>query len=127
MNSRPSALHHTNATKNELRIAGLFAGIGGFEVGLGRAGHKASLFCEYDSAAQAVLRSKFPSIENINDVREIDCLPTGIDLISAGFPCQDLSSAGLKKGAEGERSSLVKEVFRILKKSRVEWLSLIHI
>ncbi len=43
-------------------------------------------------------------------------------MLTAGFPCQDLSSSGLKQGLEGTRSSLVSEVFRLLKSSRVQWV-----
>ena len=122
MNVNPSEIHEFGKSNKRLRVAGLFAGIGGFEVGLERNGHVASLFCEFDSAAQAVLRHRFPAVKIIPDIREISELPKNIDLLTAGFPCQDLSSSGLKKGIDGERSSLVGEVFRILKKRRVEWV-----
>jgi DNA (cytosine-5)-methyltransferase 1 len=105
-----------------LRIAGLFAGIGGFELGLGRSGHEATYFCELDTAARAVLNSRFPSVEFVADVREIGVLPKEIDIVTAGFPCQDLSSSGLKAGIEGSRSSLVAEVFRIIERRPVEWI-----
>jgi DNA (cytosine-5)-methyltransferase 1 len=105
-----------------LRIAGLFAGIGGFELGLARSGHDAAVFCEFDSAAQAVLRHRFPDVEVAPDVRNLRDLPEDVSIITAGFPCQDLSSSGLKKGLEGTRSSLVAEVFRILEAKRVEWV-----
>lgn len=110
--------------KKPLVMAGLFSGIGGFELGFQRSGYKTSVMCEIDKAARHVLAERFPGKEIINDVREIDVLPTDIDVISAGFPCQNLSSVGLKAGIEGDQSSLVNEVFRILRKRPVEWVVL---
>lgn len=122
MNANPMKLRDFGFQRPGLRIAGLFAGIGGFEIGLERSGHRAALFCEFDSAAQAVLRHRFPHVELASDVRELQALPNDVDLLTAGFPCQDLSSSGLKKGMDGDRSSLVSEVFRILETRRVEWV-----
>ncbi len=106
-----------------LRVAGLFAGIGGVELGLGSAGHGAQLMCEWDDAARRVLSSRFPDIALAGDVRELKSLPK-VDLISAGFPCQDLSQAGATAGIRGSRSGLVSEVFRLLDKSKPRWLLL---
>jgi DNA (cytosine-5)-methyltransferase 1 len=109
------------ATK-PLRTAGLFAGIGGLELGLARAGFKTELLCEIDPAAQAVLRERFRGVELLNDVREIESIPRGIDVLCAGFPCQNLSSTGQKAGITGAHSSLVREVFRILSARPTEWV-----
>lgn len=103
-------------------MAGLFSGIGGFEVAFERAGFTSKLLCEIEPTAQAVLKAKFPNSELIDDVKKIDLLPKGTDILCAGFPCQDLSSVGLKEGMEGSRSSLITEVFRILKSNPVEWV-----
>jgi DNA (cytosine-5)-methyltransferase 1 len=97
-----------------MRFAGLFAGIGGFELGLSRAGHHTELLCEIDDAAQAVLAARFPGIRIASDVRELRRLPRDVDAICAGFPCQDLSQAGKTAGIDGARSGLVSEVFRLL-------------
>lgn len=105
----------------QLKVAGLFAGIGGLELGLKRAGHHAKLLCEVEPAAAAVLKHQFPDADFVPDVRDIKRL-TGIDMLCAGFPCQDLSSVGLKKGIKGTQSSLVDEVFRILDESSIEWV-----
>src|ERR1035441_3052167 len=83
-----------------LRVAGIFAGIGGFEVGLERAGHKSVLLCENDSAAQAVLRERFKRRLLIADVAEIESVPGDVDLLAAGFPCQDLSQVDRKHTSE---------------------------
>lgn len=96
-----------------LSVAGLFAGIGGIELGLHRAGHTTRLLCEIDDGAKRVLQAHFPQTELVGDVRSIKRLPK-VDLVAAGFPCQDLSQAGRTAGIEGEQSGLVGEVFRLL-------------
>jgi DNA (cytosine-5)-methyltransferase 1 len=108
-----------------LRVAGLFAGIGGIERGLHRTGHVTERLCEVDPAAQAVLRSRFPEIPLASDVRELRRLPE-VDLVAAGFPCQDLSQAGRTAGIVGRNSGLVGEVFRLVAAARPapRWLLL---
>lgn len=101
------------------RVVGLFAGIGGMELGLARAGFAASLLCEIDPAARAVLSTRFPGVPVERDVRRITTLPAGTSLLAAGFPCQDLSQAGSTRGISGGRSGLVAEVFRILRRQSV--------
>ena len=75
-------------------IAGLFAGVGGLERGLARAGHETALLCENDPGAVAVLESRFEETDFHMDVRTLRRLPRGTTLLAAGFPCQDLSQAG---------------------------------
>src|SRR5437867_432462 len=96
-----------------LNVVGLFAGIGGFELGLKRAGHKIRMLCEKDPAASAVLKARFPGITVAEDVRKMDRLPGDIDLLASGFPCQDLSPCGETKGINGKHSGLVSHVFRL--------------
>src|SRR4051794_13715391 len=86
-----------------LRVAGLFAGIGGIELGLHRAGHSTTLLCEIDEAADAVLVEWFPGVPLVRDVRKLKALPD-VDLVAAGFPCQDLSQAGRTAGIRGNNS-----------------------
>ena len=86
-------------------VVGLFAGIGGFELGFEKEGFHNALMCEI-----------------VPDVRDVSELPSETEVLCAGFPCQDLSSIGAKKGMAGSRSSLVREVFRILERNRVEWV-----
>jgi DNA (cytosine-5)-methyltransferase 1 len=69
--------------------------------------------CEVDPRAQRVLGKQFPDVPLASDVRSLQELPD-VDLVAAGFPCQDLSQAGGKVGIDGTRSSLVGEVFRLL-------------
>lgn len=107
-----------------MKVAGLFAGIGGLELGLGKAGHTTQLLCENDPFAGAVLDARFSSIPRVEDVRDLDTLPSGTELLTAGFPCQDLSQAGDTRGIEGARSVLVGEVFRLLESQRIPWVLL---
>src|ERR1044071_1840344 len=107
-----------------LECAGLFAGIGGIELGLARAGHETPFLCEIDDGARAVLENRFNVRWLESDVRQVKSLPKDIELLAAGFPCQDLSQAGKTAGITGTRSSLVSEVFRFLRKRRVEWVLL---
>lgn len=96
-----------------LRVAGLFAGIGGIELGFERAGHHSDLLCEIEPGAAKVLQDRFPDTDLVGDVRAIKRLPA-VDLMAAGFPCQDLSQAGRTAGIFGGQSGLVQEVFRLL-------------
>lgn len=107
-----------------LKVAGLFAGIGGLEVGLGAAGHETSVLCEISKPARAVLAAHFPDVPCESDVRMMTALPEYVDLMVAGFPCQDLSQAGLTAGISGERSGLVGEIFRLLDVRRTPWVVL---
>ncbi|WGX98641.1 DNA cytosine methyltransferase [Nocardioides sp. L-11A] len=113
-----------------MRIAGLFAGIGGIEQGFHRAlgdAVQTELLCEWWQPAQEVLKARFPESELHPDVRELRDLPTGLDLLSAGFPCTDLSQAGRTAGITGDASGLVAHVFEALRlaaasEGRLPWL-----
>jgi DNA (cytosine-5)-methyltransferase 1 len=99
-------------------VVALFAGVGGIESGLKRAGYRTRLLCENDPGAGAVLRARFRGVPLVEDVRELagdpKALPDRIDLLTAGFPCQDLSQAGGTAGIRGAKSGLVTHVFDIL-------------
>lgn len=97
-----------------MKVAGLFAGIGGFEVGLARSGHETQLLCEIWPPAQEVLKARFPNAPVVSDVTTLHSLPADTEVVVAGFPCQDLSQAGLTLGITGARSGLVGHVFRLL-------------
>jgi DNA (cytosine-5)-methyltransferase 1 len=114
--ARPTGTQHT--------VVGLFAGIGGLERGLRRAGHETSLLCENDPAAMAVLRHRFPSVPLHDDVCTLKELPDAVSLVVGGFPCQDLSQAGRTAGIAGSRSGLVGEVFRLVHQHRTPWMLL---
>ena len=102
-----------------MRVVGLFAGIGGIELGLQNAGHETLLLCEKDPQARAVLEARFPSVPLHDDVATLDVTPRGTDLVAAGFPCQDLSQAGRTGGIDGEKSGLVTHLFRLLEQCEV--------
>lgn len=106
-----------------MKTAGLFAGIGGFELGLASAQHETEMLCEIWEPARAVLAMRFPDIPAEPDITELSSLPS-VDLVVGGFPCQDLSQAGLTAGIDGRRSSLVGHVFRLLDRQRAPWVVL---
>lgn len=119
-----ASLQNTTLTMSKsLEIAGLFAGIGGLELGLQRAGHSTKLLCEIDPRARRILGLRFPGIRQHGDIETLSRLPK-CDLVTAGFPCQDLSQCGQTKGIAGSQSSLVNEVFRLVENSSnpPEWL-----
>jgi DNA (cytosine-5)-methyltransferase 1 len=107
-----------------LPAAGLFAGVGGIELGLASAGHETTLLCEIDEIARSVLDSRFPDVRKHSDVCTLKSLPRETKLLVGGFPCQDLSQAGMTRGIDGMRSGLVREAFRLLQRRRVPWLVL---
>jgi DNA (cytosine-5)-methyltransferase 1 len=114
----------TNQQSEGLSVAGLFAGIGGIELGLHASGHHTELVNEIWEPARTVLESHFGGVDLIPDVRDIERLPK-VDLVSAGFPCQDLSQAGGTAGISGSNSGLVGEVFRLIEPDNApEWLLL---
>jgi len=96
-----------------LKVASLFSGIGGFELGLRQAGHETVFMCESDEVARSVLQHHFPEVEIAPDVTTVTALPY-CDLVTAGWPCQDISQAGTTRGLGGSQSGLVSEVFRLV-------------
>jgi DNA (cytosine-5)-methyltransferase 1 len=107
------------SSRPPLTVVGLFAGIGGVEVGLAEGGHETTLLCEIEPAARAVLDARFERIAKWDDVCTLRSLPKEAQLLTAGFPCQDLSQAGRTLGIDGSRSGLVGEVFRLLRERRI--------
>jgi site-specific DNA-cytosine methylase len=104
-------------------MGSLFAGIGGFDLGFERAGFKTVWQVEIDPYAQKVLAKNFPEAERFGDIRECgshNLKP--VDVICGGFPCQDISNAGLRAGIEGERSGLWKEYARIIGELRPRYI-----
>lgn len=101
-----------------MKIAGLFAGIGGIELGFQQAlgdGVQTEMLCEWWEPAKAVLAARFPDVDLHPDVRELGALPDGLDVLAAGFPCTDLSQAGRTAGIGGAQSGLVGHVFDALR------------
>jgi len=113
----------TPLPRQPMKVAGLFAGIGGFELGLSRAGHETVQLCEIEPTGQAVLKTNFDA-ELHGDVTTLTHLHPDAELLTGGFPCTDLSQAGKTAGIRGAKSGLVGEVFRLLQKRRVPWILL---
>jgi DNA (cytosine-5)-methyltransferase 1 len=101
-----------------LKYAGLFAGIGGFELGFSGSKYTCVLLCEKDRYANAVLRHRFPEVAIHQDITTLNELPA-VDVVTAGFPCQDLSQVGACRGIDGPNSSLVEHVFRLVEGMKV--------
>lgn len=106
-------------------VVGLFAGIAGIEQGLATSGHRAELLCENDPGALAVLADRLPDVERHTDILKLKSLPV-VDLVTAGFPCQDLSQAGRTAGIGGARSGLVDKALHLVRRKRggPRWLLL---
>ena len=103
-----------------VRVLDLFAGIGGFTLGLERAGFETVAFCEIEPYAQKVLKKNWPGVPIYDDVRTITAERLasdgiGVDVITGGFPCQDISVSGNRAGIQdGTRSGLWSECARLI-------------
>lgn len=102
-------------------VLDLFSGIGGFSLGLERTGgFRTAAFCEIDPAAQKVLTKHWPATPIFKDVslltkRMLDeTVGVSVDVITGGFPCQDISFAGRGAGLSGERSGLWFQFHRLV-------------
>lgn len=102
----------TNERGRRLTHGSLFSGIGGFELGASLAGIDTLWSCEIEPFQRRVLRSRFPKSELYGDITKTGGLPR-VDIVSGGFPCQDISLAGKGVGIGGGRSGLWGEMFRI--------------
>jgi len=96
-----------------LTVLDLFSGIGGFSLGLERTGgFKTIGFCEIDPYCRAVLKKHWPDIPIFSDILKLRSFDA--DVLCGGFPCQDVSDAGLREGITGSRSGLWKEYARLI-------------
>lgn len=100
----------------------LFAGIGGFDLGLELAGWQCAWQVEADAACRSVLRRHFPGVPIYEDVREVGSDLEPVDLVCGGFPCQDVSVAGRRAGLAGARSGLWWEFHRVLAALAPRWV-----
>lgn len=113
---------------SKLRVLDLFSGIGGFSLGLERAGgFETVAFCEIDDHCLAVLAKRWPTVRQYQDVRslsaaQLDADGIVVDAICGGFPCQDISLAGNGEGLDGERSGLWSEIARLVGELRPRFL-----
>jgi DNA (cytosine-5)-methyltransferase 1 len=112
---------------NMTTAVSLFAGVGGFDLALERAGVKVVASVEWDKHAQNILRKQFPNAEVFGDIQGVSgeqLRAAGFDptdgIITGGFPCQDLSVAGKRAGLAGSRSGLFWEICRLLDETRTQ-------
>lgn len=115
---------------SKLRVLSLFAGIGGFDLGLERTGgFETVAFCEINEFCRRVLAKNWPRVPCYEDVRTLtgdtlDGVGIGVDVIVGGFPCQDLSTSGTGDGLDGERSGLWHEFKRLIGELRPSYVVL---
>ena len=109
----------------------LFAGVGGFDLAMQRCGIDVVASVEIDKHASKVLAARFPNTHLFNDVSEVtgeQLRAVGFDpdngIITGGFPCQDLSIAGARRGLAGDRSGLFWQIIRLADELRPKWLVL---
>lgn len=110
-------------------VLDLFSGIGGFSLGLERAGMETVAFCEIEKYPRKVLAKHWPDIPIYDDVRTLtkerldnDGI-TNIDVLCGGFPCQPFSQAGLKQGKDDDRY-IWPEVIRVIREVEPNWVIL---
>lgn len=104
-----------------IRVLDLFSGIGGFSLGLERAGMRTVAFCEIEEYPRKVLKKHWPDVPIFEDVRKLKGEQVGtIDLICGGYPCQPFSVAGERRGKEDDRH-LWPEVLRLLRETKAPW------
>ncbi|TWF75625.1 DNA (cytosine-5)-methyltransferase 1 [Pseudonocardia hierapolitana] len=103
-------------------ILSLFSGVGGVEHGLSEAGLRNTVgFYESWEAAQAVLKDRFEDIPQHGDISSMKNFH-GARLVTAGFPCTDLSQAGRTVGLDGAASGLIRRVLELLPQEKPDWL-----
>jgi DNA (cytosine-5)-methyltransferase 1 len=108
----------------KLRVLDLFSGIGGFSLGLERTGgFETVAFCEIEPFCRRVLAKHWPNVRQYEDVRTLtaDTLARdgiAVDVITGGFPCQDLSIAGKQAGIDADRSGLWSDIIRLVRDLR---------
>ena len=105
----------------KLAVLDLFSGIGGFSLGLDRAGgFETVAFCEIDKFCQKVLRKHWPDVPIYEDVGDIE-YDGPVDVICGGYPCQPFSIAGKRRGEEDDRH-LWPAMLALIKKHRPTWV-----
>ena len=111
--------------RKPLAVLDIFSGIGGFSLGLEKAGMKTIAFCEINSFCQKILKKHWQSVPVFSDItiltdKDFKTLPK-IDVIAGGFPCQDISVAGKGGGIAAKRSGLWKEFARLINEIRPKY------
>jgi DNA (cytosine-5)-methyltransferase 1 len=125
---RPTILYEGDEV---ITAVSLFAGVGGFDLAMQRAGIDVVAAVEIDKHAQKVLQRHFPMTAIHSDISEVtgeQLRADGFDpdngIITGGFPCQDLSIAGTRRGLAGERSGLFWQIIRLTDELQPKWLIL---
>jgi DNA (cytosine-5)-methyltransferase 1 len=98
-----------------MRVLSLFAGIGAFDLGMERAGHSVVRQVEKDPDCQRILRKHWPDVRLDGDVTTAEFKEDEADVITFGFPCQDVSQMGPRTGLAGSRSGLFWEALRAIR------------
>ena len=113
-----------------MKAVSLFAGVGGFDLALIQNGAEMVASVEIDKHARKILERQFPTTTHLEDVKNVtgkQLFDLGFNsdgIIVGGFPCQDLSVAGKRRGLAGERSGLFFEVVRLLEETKAKWFIL---
>ena len=99
-----------------MNVLDLFSGIGGFSLGLERAGMRTVAFCEIEPFCRSVLKKHWPDVPIFEDVTKLKAsdINEQVNVIAGGFPCQDISTAGRGAGLSGSRSGLWFEYHRLI-------------
>jgi DNA (cytosine-5)-methyltransferase 1 len=106
-----------------LTVGSLFAGIGGFDLGLERAGMTVKWQVEIDPFCRAVLAKHWPDVRRYEDIRTVGAHNlAAVDVLCGGFPCQDISNAGKRAGIAGEQSGLWAEYDRLVGELRPSYV-----
>lgn len=110
-------------SSENLKSLSLFSGISGLSIG------KPVMYCEIDERATRVLKARMkdgslPTVPIHTDVTTLLTIPPGVDILESGFPCQDISCAGVQRGFHGKKSILFYHVARLVETSRPEWVFL---
>jgi DNA (cytosine-5)-methyltransferase 1 len=107
--------------RDKMKVLDLFSGIGGFSLGLERAGMQTAAFCEIEPFCRKVLKKHWPDVPIFEDVRKLRGEDVGtVDLVCGGYPCQPFSLAGKRAGAQDDRH-LWPEVRRLLSETGAHW------
>jgi DNA (cytosine-5)-methyltransferase 1 len=106
-----------------LTVGSTFTGVGGADLGLERAGFSVAWQCELDAWKRSVLAAHWPTVPIHDDITTLHD-PPPVDLMIGGFPCQDLSVAGKRKGFNGERSILAFQFLRVAESVAPRWIIL---
>ena len=104
-----------------MNVLDLFSGIGGFSLGLERAGMRTVAFCEIDPYCRAVLRKHWPDVPIFEDVRTVNSISA--DVVCGGFPCQPFSTASAgKRFGEVHDHYLWPEMLRVIQETKPRWV-----